>query len=140
MLPDIDHHNGSIANSIPPISRWVARIVGAVGGGHLRERTPFWVWRWLSGQCPVQCQPELQRNPLGFTASCRILGRPGIARARRTGWMDRCRRPRVRRLRDFVGFSPWAISVGDHSPDWRPADPAADCLYYCYQTPGGHVP
>ena len=34
MLPDIDHHNGSIANSIPPISRWVARIVGAVSGGH----------------------------------------------------------------------------------------------------------
>ena len=34
MLPDIDHHNGSIANSIPPISRWVARIVWAVSGGH----------------------------------------------------------------------------------------------------------
>ena len=34
MLPDIDHHNGSIANSIPPVSRWAARIVGAVSGGH----------------------------------------------------------------------------------------------------------
>ena len=34
MLPDIDHHNGSIANSIPPLSRWLARVVGAISGGH----------------------------------------------------------------------------------------------------------
>lgn len=52
MLPDIDHHNGSIANSIPPISRWVARIVGQSAAGIVRERTPSWVWS-LSGRLPI---------------------------------------------------------------------------------------
>ena len=34
VLPDIDHHNGSIARSIPPVSGWIARIVGLISGGH----------------------------------------------------------------------------------------------------------
>ena len=52
MLPDIDHHNGSIANSIPPISRWVARIVGAVSGGH-RKGTHSILGLVASGQLPI---------------------------------------------------------------------------------------
>ena len=45
MLPDIDHHNGSIANSIPPISRLGStHWSGQSAAGTARERTPFWVW------------------------------------------------------------------------------------------------
>jgi membrane-bound metal-dependent hydrolase YbcI (DUF457 family) len=34
LLPDADHHDGTIANSLPPVSHWVCRGVGAVSGGH----------------------------------------------------------------------------------------------------------
>lgn len=34
LLPDVDHHNGSIAHSLPPISNVITRIVGPATGGH----------------------------------------------------------------------------------------------------------
>jgi membrane-bound metal-dependent hydrolase YbcI (DUF457 family) len=34
MLPDIDHHNGTIAGTFGPLSRVLCRLVGAVSGGH----------------------------------------------------------------------------------------------------------
>ena len=63
MLPDIDHHNGSIANSIPPLSRWLARVVGAISGGH-RKGThsligliAFWAIAYFSIQLTYQGVP-----------------------------------------------------------------------------------
>ncbi|MER7556815.1 metal-dependent hydrolase [Nocardioides sp. NPDC126508] len=34
LLPDADHHNGTIAHSLPPVSEGLTRIVGQVSGGH----------------------------------------------------------------------------------------------------------
>lgn len=34
LLPDADHHNGTIAHSLPPVSTHVTRFVGKVSGGH----------------------------------------------------------------------------------------------------------
>lgn len=34
LLPDADHHNATIAHSLPPVSRVVCAGVGAVSGGH----------------------------------------------------------------------------------------------------------
>jgi membrane-bound metal-dependent hydrolase YbcI (DUF457 family) len=34
MLPDLDHHNGTIANAFGPISRLLCRLVAALSGGH----------------------------------------------------------------------------------------------------------
>ncbi|HEX6472727.1 MAG TPA: metal-dependent hydrolase [Streptosporangiaceae bacterium] len=34
MLPDIDHHDGTIANAFGPVTRLLCRLVGAVSGGH----------------------------------------------------------------------------------------------------------
>ncbi len=34
MLPDIDHHNASIAHSLPPLTRVLARFFQKVSGGH----------------------------------------------------------------------------------------------------------
>jgi len=34
LLPDADHHSGTISQSLPPLSRWVTRGVSAVSGGH----------------------------------------------------------------------------------------------------------
>lgn len=34
LLPDIDHHNGTIAHSLPPVSNWAARISQRLSGGH----------------------------------------------------------------------------------------------------------
>lgn len=38
MVPDCDHHSGTIAYSLPPVSRWICRGVAFVSGGH-REGT-----------------------------------------------------------------------------------------------------
>lgn len=34
MAPDWDHHNGTIAHSLPPVTKWIAGGVEAVSGGH----------------------------------------------------------------------------------------------------------
>lgn len=34
LLPDADHHSGTIANSLSPVSNAVAKVVGKVSGGH----------------------------------------------------------------------------------------------------------
>jgi membrane-bound metal-dependent hydrolase YbcI (DUF457 family) len=34
LLLDADHHGGTIARSLPPVSRWVARGLGRLSGGH----------------------------------------------------------------------------------------------------------
>lgn len=34
LLPDADHHNGTIAHSLPPVSNVVTRVVGQASGGH----------------------------------------------------------------------------------------------------------
>lgn len=34
LLPDVDHHDGTIANSLPPVTEWATRVVGAITGGH----------------------------------------------------------------------------------------------------------
>lgn len=34
LLPDADHHNASIAHSLPPVSEWLCRVIGRISGGH----------------------------------------------------------------------------------------------------------
>lgn len=34
LLPDADHHRGTIAHSLPPVSEGVTRLVASVSGGH----------------------------------------------------------------------------------------------------------
>ena len=34
LLPDADHHNGTIANSLPPVSEGLTKLVGHISGGH----------------------------------------------------------------------------------------------------------
>lgn len=34
LAPDADHHDATIAHSLPPVSQWVCDAVGAVSGGH----------------------------------------------------------------------------------------------------------
>lgn len=34
LAPDADHHDATIAHSLPPVSEWVCDAVGAVAGGH----------------------------------------------------------------------------------------------------------
>ena len=85
MLPDIDHHNGSIANSIPPLSRWLARVVGAISGGH-RKGThsligliAFWAIAYFSIQLTYQGVPWVSLILAGFSGglALRVLGAPG---------------------------------------------------------------
>ncbi|MDM7991095.1 metal-dependent hydrolase [Arthrobacter sp. zg-Y877] len=36
LLPDLDHHSGTIAHSLPPVTKILARLTEAVSGGHRR--------------------------------------------------------------------------------------------------------
>ena len=160
MLPDIDHHNGSIANSIPPISRWVARIVGAVSGGHRKGThsilglAVFWAIAYFSANLSYNGIPWASLLLAAFSGglALRVLGAPGgwigaVAlgyAAYTSGWMDRCRCPRVRRLYNrFAGTAPLGYFCRrHHSPDGRPADnprPTAP-LPHRYQAPSGFSP
>ena len=41
LLPDIDHHNATIARSLPPLTTWTAKAFGSAAGGH-RHGTHTW--------------------------------------------------------------------------------------------------
>ncbi|MFW0110478.1 metal-dependent hydrolase [Rothia sp. P13129] len=41
MLPDIDHRNGTIARSIPPLSGWICAVVQRLSGGHRQGTHSF---------------------------------------------------------------------------------------------------
>ncbi len=55
LLPDADHHNATIANSLPPISEVICRGIGKISGGHrhgthsLLGVLTFGVLAWLIG-------------------------------------------------------------------------------------------
>jgi membrane-bound metal-dependent hydrolase YbcI (DUF457 family) len=48
MLPDIDHHDGTIANAFGPLTRLLCRLVGAISGGH-RHATHSLAFAALAG-------------------------------------------------------------------------------------------
>ena len=60
LLPDADHHNGTFAHSLPPVSEWVSDAVETVAGGH-RQGTHsflgiavFTALAWLAGLVTVE--------------------------------------------------------------------------------------
>ncbi|MBD5787272.1 metal-dependent hydrolase [Cellulosimicrobium terreum] len=60
LLPDADHHNGTFAHSLPPVSEWVSDAVEAVSGGH-RQGTHsllgiavFTALAWAAGLVTVE--------------------------------------------------------------------------------------
>lgn len=113
MLPDIDHHNGSIANSIPPISRWVARIVGAVSGGHRKGThsilglVAFWAIAYFSANLNYNGIPWASLLLAAFSGglALRVLGAPG-------GWIGAVALGYAAYTTDSLALLPWAISVG----------------------------
>lgn len=63
LLPDADHHNATIAHSLPPISNAICSGVGAVSGGHrggthsiLGIVAMTWL-AWLAGLATVDAGP-----------------------------------------------------------------------------------
>lgn len=62
LAPDADHHDATIAHSLPPVSEWVCDMVGKVSGGH-RNGThsvlgvaAFTGLAWAAGQVTVTTQ------------------------------------------------------------------------------------
>jgi len=113
VLPDIDHHNGSIARSIPPVSGWIARIVGLISGGH-RKGThsilgiiAFWAIAYFGSTLTYQGIPWLSLALAAFSGglALRILGAPG-------GWIGACALGYAAYTTHSLELLPWAISVG----------------------------
>lgn len=113
MLPDIDHHNGTIAHSIPPISGWVARIVGLLSGGHRKGThsilgiVAFWAIAYFSIQLTYQGIPWASLVLAGFSGglALRVLGAPG-------GWIGAVALGYAAYITGSLDLLPWAISVG----------------------------
>ena len=59
LLPDADHHSGTIAHSLPPVSEGVTRAIAAVSGGHrggthsLLGVAVFTAFAWAAGRVYV---------------------------------------------------------------------------------------
>ena len=81
LVPDADHHNATIAHSLPPLSNAVCAGVGALAGGHRRGThsliglAAFVAVAWIAGffadlawRPPIPGLPRLrafQRQQLG---------------------------------------------------------------------------
>ena len=90
VLPDIDHHNGSIARSIPPVSGWIARIVGLISGGHRNFRD-----HRVLGYRILWQYTHLPKYSVVVPCSRRILRRSGFADFRSSRRLDWGLRPRL---------------------------------------------
>lgn len=113
MLPDIDHRNGTIAHSIPPISQWVARLVSSVLGGHrkgthsLLGLAVFWALAYGADRLLYQGIPLLALTLTGFAGglALRIFKAPG-------GWLGAIGLSSAALSLDALAYMPWAILAG----------------------------
>jgi len=79
MLPDIDHHNASIAHSLPPFTMVLARFFQTISGGH-RHGTHsvigiifFGILAWLAGLFTVHNVGPFHRLSLGAAIFAVVL-------------------------------------------------------------------
>lgn len=113
MLPDIDHKNGTIAHSIPPISSLVSSLVATISGGH-RKGThsllgviAFWVIAWSAERLTYHGIPWLSLFIAGYVGglALRILGAPG-------GWLGAIGLAYTAWRTDSLALLPLAMAVG----------------------------
>ncbi|WP_237202703.1 metal-dependent hydrolase [Rothia endophytica] len=113
MLPDIDHHRGTIAHSIPPISRWVARLAAAASGGHRKGThsivglAVFWGLACGADRLLYQGIPLLALALTGFAGglALRVFKAPG-------GWLGAIGLSVATLHLDALTHMPWAILTG----------------------------
>lgn len=113
MLPDIDHHRGTIAHSIPPISRWVARLAAAASGGHRKGThsivglAVFWGLAYGADRLLYQGIPLLALALTGFAGglALRVFKAPG-------GWLGAIGLSVATLHLDALIHMPWAVLTG----------------------------
>lgn len=113
MLPDIDHHSGTIAHSIPPVSQWVARLVSSISGGHrkgthsLLGLAVFWYLAYGANQLLYQGIPLLALALTGLAGglALRVFKAPG-------GWLGAISLSVATLHLDALAYMPWAILAG----------------------------
>lgn len=113
MLPDIDHHNGTIANSFPPVSRWTARLVGKLSGGHrkgthsLAGLAAFWALAFFADRLTYAGLPILALALAGFAGglALRVFKAPG-------GWLGAIGLAVLTLTTGALPWMPWAILTG----------------------------
>lgn len=113
MLPDIDHHNGTIAHSIPPVSRWVALLVGRLSGGHRKGThslvglAAFWALAFFADRLTYAGIPVLALALAGFAGglALRTFKAPG-------GWLGALAVVAGTIYTDSLALMPWAVLTG----------------------------
>lgn len=113
MLPDIDHHNGTIAHSFPPISRWTARFVGKISGGHRKGThsliglAVFWALAYFANQLTYAGIPILSLALVGYAGglALRTFKAPG-------GWLGAIGLVALTLTTEALPHAPWAILTG----------------------------
>lgn len=113
MLPDIDHHNGTIANSFPPVSRWVAKFVSSVSGGHRKGThslvglAVFWALAYFADRLTYAGIPVLSLALAGFAGglALRVFKAPG-------GWLGAIGLAILTLTTGALPHMPWAILTG----------------------------
>lgn len=113
MFPDIDHKNGTIAHSMPPVSTVVSATVSAVSGGHRKGTHSilgvvfFWALAVAAQQLTHQGIPYASLFLAGYAGglTLRMLGAPG-------GWIGAIGLGYLAWVTGSLAILPLSIAVG----------------------------
>ncbi|SIL10818.1 inner membrane protein [Mycobacteroides abscessus subsp. abscessus] len=113
MLPDIDHKNGTIAHSIPPVSSIVSAVVSSLSGGHRKGTHSlvglifFWAVAILAERLTYQGIPWASLLITAYMGglALRTFGAPG-------GWLGAIGLGFLAWHTDSLAMTPLAIGVG----------------------------
>lgn len=113
MLPDIDHKNGTIAHSIPPVSSLISAVVSKISGGHRKGTHSllgilcFWMIAWGAERLTYNGIPWLSLFIAGYVGglALRILGAPG-------GWLGALALGWGAWYTDSLSLLPLAMAIG----------------------------
>lgn len=113
MLPDLDHPKGTIANSIPPVSRWLARLVAHISGGHrkgthsLLGLAVFWALTYFADRLTYAGLPVVAIGLAAFSGglALRVFQAPG-------GWLGAILVGLGAMTTGALPLLPWAVLAG----------------------------
>lgn len=113
MLPDIDHKNGSIAHSLPPVSTILASVVSSLSGGHRKGTHSlvgllvFWIIAVAAEELTYQGIPWASLVITAYMGglALRMFGAPG-------GWLGALGLGWLAWETDSLSHTPLAIGVG----------------------------
>lgn len=102
LVPDADHHNATIAHSLPPVSQWICDIIGKASGGHRHGTHSILGLAFFTLLAVLASQFTLEGGPTGtIDAGAGIFSVMMVAFAAKV----------LRIIPDSMRRTPWAVGL-----------------------------